>query len=308
MKLLVTGAAGFIGSEVAKLAVERGHSVIGVDNFSPLLYPASIKTARAELLEQEHGVSFFEGDLARDNIENLLLGTDCVINEMAVPGLAPSWLQTGAYFEANVIALSKLLEAMGNVGVDRLVHASTSSVYGDWSENGELNPISPYGVSKLAAEKLIWAYQCEGNFQATVLRYFSVYGPGQRPDMAFAKFIKAAISGQKVSIFGDGKQKRTNTHVRDVAHATLLAAESPKSNFVADISGDEVVTLEDALKAIERATGKVIKIEFLERQRGDQTLSKGDNTSAYERLGWTNKISFEDGIVEQVAAAHRDYS
>lgn len=306
MKILITGVAGFIGAEVAKLAAENGHSVTGVDSFSALLYSSSVKKARAEYLKKEHGVTFLEANLAVHNVENLLTGVDCVINEMAIPGLAPSWTQTHAYFEANVIALSKLLEAMTNVGVGRLVHASTSSVYGNWSEDGALNPISPYGVSKLAAEKLVSAYQEVGEFEATVLRYFSVYGPGQRPDMAFAKFIQAAISGKTISILGDGKQKRTNTHVRDVAKATLLAAESSQSNFVADISGDHLITLEEAIEAIERTSGTVLRREYLERQKGDQTLSKGDNTKAFEILGWSNKVSFEDGIAEQVAAAYRE--
>lgn len=303
MRILVTGASGFIGAEVMKLAASRGHEVIGVDSYSQTLYSAETKRARAEELETLLGRPVIESDLSSENIEAHLEGVECVINEMAIPGLKPSWTETHSYFNSNVIALSKLLDSIKKTGVRRIVHASTSSVYGNWSQNKELRPISPYGVSKLAAENMISAHQKEFDFEATVLRYFSVYGPNQRPDMAYAKFIDAALRDQEIKIYGDGSQQRTNTHVRDVAMATVIAAESEMTNFTADISGEELVSLNEAIKQIEQSLGFSIKKSHAPRQLGDQSISKGDNALAQDLLGWKNEISFAKGIAEQVNAA-----
>ena len=302
MKILITGIAGYIGSAVAKLGVEKGHHVVGLDSLDDTLYPDKVKQKRLQELRADYGVESFALDPAVNSLEKLPLEEcDVVINEMAIPGLAPSWSSFQKYMHSNVVALQILLEAivMRNPEV-RIVHASTSSVYGNTSPSGELSPLSPYGVSKLAAENLLGSYEKEYELDIGVLRYFSVYGDVQRPDMAYSKFIKNILAGDTITIFGDGNQTRTNTHVSDVAKATLLAAEKTRLPLTVDISGSEEVRLIDSLKMMEQIIGKRAQLVFSEKQRGDQRSSRGKIEPAKDLLGWLPKVNFVDGLADQI--------
>ena len=302
MKIMVTGAAGYIGSHVVSEAISRGHQVVGFDSLDNTLYSSEEKTHRLNALKKYGDVEISVFNPARDDMGKLPLEEiDVVINEMAVPGLAPSWSHFEAYVESNVIALEKLLKAIAlrNPSI-RFVQASTSSVYGNTDGTKRLRPISPYGVSKLAAENLLSAYETHHGLEVAILRYFSVYGGLQRPDMAYGKFIKSILLDRKITIFGDGSQVRTNTHVTDIARATLDTAESKKRVFTIDISGNQEVSLIDALRLIEKSIGKEAKLEFSSTQPGDQQFTKGDLAPAMEKIGWKPTVSFEAGIRDQI--------
>lgn len=302
MKILVSGAAGYIGSEVMLEARSRGHDVIGFDSFDSTLYPSSVKNSRADSLK-EQGFEILELDALDEDSVGSLPYCDVFINEMAIPGLVPSWSKISAYTDANVNAFAMMLNKWrDSKSKPYVVQASTSSVYGE-KRNGQeaaLNPISPYGVSKLAAEKLLQAYSREFGFQYSILRYFSVYGKLQRPDMAYSKFIHAALRDQSITLYGDGTQKRTNTHVTDVAKATVLAAENQLTEFVCDISGDETIELSEAIDKIQSLFQKTLLIQRLNGSPGDQSISQGDNSLAKEKLQWHPAVSFAKGIEEQL--------
>lgn len=302
MKILVSGGAGYIGSEVLTLAKQRGHEVYGFDSFNETLYPSDAKQRRAATLLKQ-GIEIEDWNPLTDSKKFDLPKFDVLINEMAIPGLVPSWSKIRDYMDSNVTAFAHLLNALSTVETKPfIVHASTSSVYGEkiGGKDTALEPISPYGVSKLAAEKLLEAYARQFGFEYSILRYFSVYGKEQRPDMAYSKFIRAALRGEEITLYGDGSQKRTNTHVSDVAMATLLTAEKQINGFTCDISGDETVELKQALDAIEAITGNKLKVERSSKSAGDQSVSEGNNSLAKQMLGWCPKVSFIDGITEQI--------
>ena len=199
MKILVTGAAGFIGSHLAEELNEQGHQVVAIDSLSDFLYPREIKERNIQNFKSL-GINFFPVDIRSNRIDEIIKGCDYVINEAAIPGLVKSWSHMGSYIEANVLGLQNLLESSVKNEVKRFIQISTSSVYGKdaiGDESSSTNPYSPYGVSKLAAEKLAQAYSENYGLDVTILRYYSVFGPRQRPDMAYFKFIKAIAEGTK---------------------------------------------------------------------------------------------------------------
>lgn len=304
MRILVTGAAGYIGQEIVRRGVALGHEIVGIDSFDDTLYPAEVKRRRASALKEACGISVSEINPLTSDLKNLDLdGFNAIINEMAVPGLAPSWKKLSNYFDSNVLSLEKILQQVVSVNPEiRIVQASTSSVYGNTDGSGTLSPISPYGVTKLAAENLLNAFASQFGLEVAILRYFSVFGGRQRPDMAYSKFIKKISSGEPIELFGDGSQSRTNTHVADVARATLLAAEKRGSSFTIDVSGHEEVSLMSAIRAIEKGVGK--KAEIIRRpfQPGDQSVTRGNISPAKEILGWEPQIDFLEGIQDQINA------
>ena len=307
MKILVSGGAGYIGSEVLSLAKQRGHEVHGFDSFNETLYPSDVKKRRASLL-REQGIEIENRDPLKDSGVKGIPNCDVFINEMAIPGLVPSWSQISNYMESNVTAFGRVLNSLAALDTKPfIVHASTSSVYGEKIGGMEtpLEPISPYGVSKLAAEKLLQAYSRQFGFEYSILRYFSVYGKEQRPDMAYSKFIRAALRGEEITLYGDGSQKRTNTHVSDVAMATVISAEKRINGLICDVSGDETVELNEALDAIEKFSGKKIRVRRENGSAGDQRVSEGNNSVAKEHLGWAPMVSFIDGISEQIEIERR---
>lgn len=303
LRILVTGAAGFIGRHVVELAAERGHSVTAVDCFLPDSYDPDIKRASWATFESLPGITRHELDIREGMPTDLLEGIDVVINEAAMPGLIKSWKDFELYSSCNTLLVSNLVGASLAVGVPYFVQASTSSVYGSQAitdEDGATAPVSPYGVTKLAAEHLLLAYARTSPLDVCILRYFSVFGPGQRPDMAYHQFIDAILSGSPITIFGDGSQSRSNTYVTDVARATLDAATIQPETTILNIAGGEERALLDAIHIIEECVGQEATVEFSDKIKGDQLRTAGDCSRAAEILGYRPTISLSDGLAAQV--------
>jgi UDP-glucose 4-epimerase len=308
---LVTGAAGFIGSNLTQSLLERGRNVIAIDCFLPDLYSAELKRRRWHSLIEPKNCKLIrvDFDLRTDNFDEInQYPIDSIFHQAAMPGLIDNWQNSKIYYECNLYALHRLLEYSRQRSLTSFVHASTSSVYGrvaEGGENQELKPISPYGVSKLAAEKLLQAYFEEYSIPIKILRYFSVYGPGQRPDMAYAKIISAIDSGNVFRIFGDGSQRRTNTFVGDIVEATVLAEVNANPGDIFNISGRESISLAEAIGTIELNMNRKLETYYVESRKGDQVQTSGNSSLAQDKLGWTPKTSFEVGIALQVSEYFR---
>jgi len=307
VKVLVLGSAGFIGSAVCREILRAGGAVIGIDVHSSGLYPESVKIRRTKKLIAEfpEHFQFHHADLTQLDLRPFIRDADYIVNEAAIPGLSLSWVDFDLYNSANLALVSRILEAMRSEEKGHLVHASTSSVYGSEAAGGEdspTRPISPYGVTKLAAENLISAYQKEFGLSAIVLRYFSVFGPGQRPDMAYAKFINKLRAGKDITIFGDGNQTRSNSYIDDVAKATLLACNSTISGETMNICGDESITVLEAVHILAEELGVKARLSFMDKLPGDQMITKGDNSLAKRLLDWTPEVGLEEGLRLQARA------
>lgn len=301
MEILVTGAAGFIGSHVATELASRGHNVTAADMFLDRLYPNEQKIRNWDLLAKIPGVKRVVIDL-RGDLSKLQTKFDVIVNEAGMPGLMTSWTEFDSYLSCNIKLVENLISNFNHPNL-HLVQISTSSVYGleaKGSENSELQPTSPYGVSKLAAEELVRTYARTQGLNYTILRYFSVFGPGQRPDMAYNRIIKAISSGDPVTIYGDGNQTRTNTYVGDISKITSDVAESGGYNDVFNISGKDQVRLLDAVSIIEEKIGTKAIINFQEKRPGDQLATSGVINKATEVLGYNPETSFMDGISKQI--------
>jgi nucleoside-diphosphate-sugar epimerase len=307
--VLVTGAAGFVGSRLTEKLLLQGRNVVALDCFLPNLYSAGLKRERWKAFDkiQSGNLVKVEFDLRTDDFEALSkFDIDSVFNEAAMPGLNPDWSNFAPYYECNLSALNRLLEFVRNNDVKSFVHASTSSVYGKSAvgdENQNLNPTSPYGVSKLAAEKLLLAYYEWYGIPVKILRYFSVYGPHQRPDMAYAKIIRAIQNGNEFTIFGDGEQKRSNTFIDDIVEATILAEFKATSGDVMNICGEDTISLNDAILMIEEFAGRKLICKYGRIRTGDQRDTSGLNTKAKEKLGWTSRVGIREGLSLQVKAS-----
>ncbi len=300
-KCLVTGVAGFIGSHLAERLVGDGHEVVGVDCFSDY-YPRAIKERNLERLRSSDHFSFVEADLCTAELSPLLEGVSHALHLAAQPGVRASWGQSFAiYTEHNVLATQRLLEAAKEQGITRFVFASSSSVYGDtpdlpMHEGSPLHPISPYGVTKLAAEHLCRLYQYNFGLATVLLRYFTVYGPRQRPDMAFARFIRAILDGKAISVYGDGEQTRDFTFISDAVQATVAAMENDVAGRVFNIGGGSRVTVNQAIELLEEATGKDAIVEHRDAQAGDVRHTLADTSAAREALGFVPKVSLSEGL------------
>lgn len=308
-KVLITGVAGYIGFELAQRILDAGLSLVGVDSFDETLYGADNRRAKVEKLQLNNNFEFHEFDFSLGSPEPFeIREIKTVYNLMAVPGLVPSWTHFDSYLKSNVSATKSLLDILSKSSETFLIHASTSSVYGDTSSSGPnvlLDPKSPYGISKLAAENLIRAYGREFGAHYSILRYFSVYGKDQRPDMAYSKFCKALLRNEPITINGDGLQVRTNTHVDDVVKATLLAGSKELHELTVDIAGSQQIKLLDAVKIIADELNVEPDLRFTERVAGDQMESHGDFENTQSRLGWMAEREFEEGIREQTKIAKR---
>ena len=296
-RILVTGAAGFIGSRLTEKLSERGDEVIGVDCFLPDLYSAEMKKARFEQLRGLPGVELHELDLKTDDLGPLRT-FDVVVNQAAMAGLTKSWDNLDLYISNNLMALDRLLGHGRSVGVSQFVQISTSSVYGrkaEVAEDGPTEPFSPYGVSKLAAEKLGLAYFTNFDFPFTALRYFSVYGPGHRPDMAYHRFLVAARDHTPITIYGDGEQRRTNTYVDDCVQGTIAAIDKAKPGEVYNISGTQSYSLNEALDLIREITGVDIDVHYEDVRAGDQKETRGVIDKAVTELGYNPTWTLRDG-------------
>lgn len=303
MKVLVTGAAGFIGSAVVRELAARDIHTVALDGLLGGLYPADEKIRRWEHLSNLPGVDRIALDLRDGDLSELPNDITHVINEAAMPGLGPSWNDFGLYSSCNLGSVARLVERSRQWNLEKFVQISTSSVYGRVAVGNEdltTEPVSPYGVTKLAGEHLALAHFRDSGLPVTILRYFSVYGPGQRPDMAYRKFITNALTDKPIDVFGDGSQTRSNTYIDDCVHATIEALEKGRNGEIYNIAGGAERSLNDALAAIESSVGKGLMINYLPRARGDQDRTFGDSTKAQEELGLSHRISLEEGLERQV--------
>lgn len=302
MECLVTGAAGFIGSHLCERLLDEGHRVVGIDCFTSY-YSRSIKERNLEALRGRDAFDFQEIDLSQDPLQGVVHGVEWIFHLAAMPGLVKSWTHFDEYNTNNIIATQRLLEAVkGSLHLNRLVYASTSSVYGRFASGDEslpLKPSSPYGITKLAGENLCRVYSDEFDVPAVILRYFSVYGPRQRPDMGYCKFIQAVLDGHPIQLTGDGSQVRGNTFISDCVAATMAAVNTVTGETF-NVGGGELVSVMDVIRKIERITGRTARIQRLPERKGDQKYTGADVTKLTRHTGWTPKIGVEEGLERQI--------
>ena len=307
VRVVVTGAAGFVGSHLVEALLRDGCEVVAVDCLLPDSYDPAVKAENLERVSGLPGVEVHIRDLRTDRLDDVLHDADAVINEAAMPGLMRSWTDFELYASCNLLAVDRLLRAAEDAGVDRFVQISTSSVYGEYAVGDErqpTEPFSPYGVSKLAAEKLVLAHVANFGLPALILRYFSLYGPRQRPDMGYHLFCEAMLDGRPLAIFGDGAQTRSNTHVRDAVAATVAALRKGSPGDVMNIAGGDTIGLLDAVAVLADELGVTPRVEHAPPRPGDQRDTCGDSERARTILGWEPSIGIEAGLREQ-AAWHR---
>jgi len=304
VKVVVTGAAGFIGSRLVDSLLADGHEVVGVDAFVDF-YPRAIKEENLRGARDHRGFRLVEGEVQGLPLAEVLEGAGQVYHLAAQAGVRSSWGREFAlYTEHNVLATQRLLEAAVEAGVPRLVYASSSSVYGDTRElplreDARCRPVSPYGVTKLAAEHLGALYERNHGLPVVSLRYFTVYGPRQRPDMAFHRFLQAARDGQPVHVYGDGKQTRDFTYVDDAVTATRRAGDSGRPGCVYNVGGGQRVALEEVLRTVEQVAGRPLRVVREEAQKGDMRDTFADTTAARRDLDFRSTVTLPEGLARE---------
>lgn len=301
MKCLVTGSAGFIGSHLCERLVRDGHTVVGIDAFVPY-YPRAIKESNLATLRTQRNYTHHAIDLRTDPLDAALDGVEVVFHLAAMAGLVKSWTDFDLYQSCNLTATQRLLDAIRRTPIQRLIYASTSSVYGRFSSGDETmptRPISPYGVTKLAAENLCRSYDAFG-VPVVVLRYFSVYGPRQRPDMGYHRFIAALLDNQPITVYGDGQQIRGNTYIDDCVEATLAATKAPIGETY-NLGGGETASVWDILTKLETITGRRPNVRHEPARFGDQRSTYADTTKLQRHLGWQPRTTLDEGLARQVA-------
>jgi nucleoside-diphosphate-sugar epimerase len=309
--VLVTGAAGFIGSQLAQRCLDLGHRVLGIDSFTPY-YDPDLKRANVAQIGTHESWRFLEGDLADLDLASALNGIEVVFHLAAQPGVRSSWGQTfGAYVDSNVTALQRLLEASTSASLERFVFASSSSVYGDaerfpTDEETRLQPISPYGATKVLGEHLCRLYHRSHGLPTVMLRYFTVYGPRQRPDMAFHRLIRAALAHEEIVIYGDGGQTRDFTFVSDAIDGTIAAAWNGPPGAIYNLGGGTRTSMNEVLEIIAELTGEELDVSRVAAQAGDARDTAADTTGARVQLGFGPSRSLCEGLREQVAW-HQDH-
>jgi nucleoside-diphosphate-sugar epimerase len=299
MICVVTGSAGFIGSHLCEALLRAGHEVRGIDAFIPYYAPAVKEQNHAAALAQPR-YRFHRLDLRTDSLDDLVAGADVIFHLAAMPGLPESWTNFDLYMTCNVQATQRLLEAVRRTApkLRRYLYASTSSVYGRFSSGDEAlptRPISPYGVTKLAAENLCRAYHDSFELPLVVLRYFSVYGPRQRPDMGYHRFIEALLRGQTITVFGGGRQVRGNTFVQDCVAATIAAVEAPVGEIY-NVGGDETANVWDIIELLEKIGGRKAILREEAARPGDQRYTFADTTRLRRQTGWQPRTLLADGL------------
>jgi UDP-glucuronate 4-epimerase len=301
---VVTGAAGFIGSHLVDRLLARGDAVLGIDSFSDY-YGRALKEANLSSAREHTRFQLIEGDLLALDLAPLLEGADVIFHLAAQPGVRGSW---GAgfvqYLRNNVEATQRLLEAARAAGVRRFVYTSSSSVYGDPErlpavEETPARPVSPYGVTKLAGEHLCALYATAYGLPAVSLRLFTVYGPRQRPDMALHRFLRAAHTGERITVFGDGSQTRDFTYVGDVIEALVRASEAALSETAFNVCGGSAVSVKSLLPLVERTTGRRLEIDHAPGAPGDALHTLGDLTRAQRAFGYQPRVSLAEGLAAQ---------
>lgn len=302
MKALVTGCAGFIGSNLTDRLLDLGYEVIGIDCFTDY-YARSIKEANLSNALINSNFKFIENDISK---MNEFPEVDYVFHLAAQAGVRASWGKSfQIYTRNNIEATQKLLEYYKHINLKKFIYSSSSSVYGDadlpMKENSLLKPVSPYGASKLAAEHLCYLYWKNYKVPTVSLRYFTVYGPRQRPDMAIHKFIKAILNGDQITIYGDGTQTRDFTCVQDVVNANILAAKGRVEGEIFNIGGGNRITVNDLIKEIEKLTGKKANVNYIEKQKGDVEDTWADTQKAQQILGWKAETGIIPGLEKYIS-------
>jgi UDP-glucose 4-epimerase len=301
MKALVTGAAGFIGSHLTGALLDRGAQVTGIDCFTDY-YPRAIKEGNLANNAGHSAFTFVEERIQDADLEALLDGTTHVFHLAAQAGVRKSWgSDFRIYTDNNVDASQQLLEACVGRPLHRFVYASSSSLYGDnvsfpMREDALPQPVSPYGVTKLAAEQLCYLYFVNHRVPTTSVRYFTVYGPRQRPDMAFHRFIKAALTNGRITLYGDGEQTRDFTYVADAVAATMAAGERGVPGRAYNIGGGSRVTVNHVLEIIATLAGHPLDIQREPSQKGDMRDTFADTSLARADLGFAPTITLEEGL------------
>lgn len=303
---IVTGVAGFIGSHLAETILQQGDRIIGVDGINDY-YDVNQKRANVAHLKQYSGFKFIEADIQQLDWSELLKDVDVIYHQAAQAGVRASWGDSFRHYtERNINATQVILEAARKTdSLARFVYASTSSVYGNaetmpTDETVPPQPVSPYGITKLAAERMCWLYHQNFNVPVTALRYFTVYGPRQRPDMAFHKFFKAAIKDEAISIYGDGQQTRDFTFVSDAVAANLAAATVPEAvGEIFNIGGGSRAVLMDVLATMEDVIGHPIRKEYVARARGDARHTSADISKARQILGYNPQVPLSEGLAKE---------
>ena len=304
-RALVTGVAGFIGSHLAGRLLRDGYDVVGIDNFTDY-YPRATKERNLEHLRGRRGFTFVEGDILRYDFGALLADrVEYVFHLAAQAGVRASWGGGfDTYVRNNVEATQRLLEAAKDVPLRKFVYASSSSVYGDAEtfptpEDAPTRPVSPYGVTKLAGEHLCLLYGRNYGVPVVCLRYFTVYGPRQRPDMAFHRFIEAALDRREIVIYGDGEQTRDFTYVDDAVEGTVRAATSEATERSFNIGGGSQVSMNGVLAMLEMLHGAPIRRRYVDAQRGDARNTGADIGAAAAALGYRPETGLRGGLMAQ---------
>lgn len=305
-RALVTGCAGFIGSHLSERLLAGGWNVTGVDAITDY-YSKQIKRRNLKSLLDHPRFAFYADDLSRMDVAPLLKRADVVFHQAAQPGVRASWgASFQIYLDCNIRATQRILEAAkGMKNIRKFVYASSSSVYGHvdrlpMRESHRCAPFSPYGVTKLAAEHLCHLYHANYGVPVVSLRYFTVYGPRQRPDMAFHRFIAAALADRPIRIFGNGRQSRDFTYVDDIVSANLSAAERGRPGGIYNLGGGTRVILREALRTLERQSGQKIRLKFEAKALGDVDRTGADTRLARRDLRFNPNTALPDGLAAQI--------
>lgn len=305
MKCLITGVAGFIGSHLCDVLLNKGYDIIGIDCFTDY-YPREIKVKNLQNAISHPSFKLIEKNILDIDLTVILENVDYIFHHAAQAGVRASWGQNfSIYTQNNIMATQYLLEACKEMKIKRFIYASSSSVYGNTKElpmreDSLLYPLSPYGVSKLAAEHLCNLYWTNYGIPVVSLRYFTVFGPRQRPDMAFYKFIKAIKDGVKLNIYGDGNQTRDFTYISDIIDANISAMESDCNGEVMNIGGGARVSLLAVLDMIEEIMGDKVKRDYLPFYKGDMMHTYASIDKASKVLNYTPKIKIYQGLKEEI--------
>ena len=304
MRSMITGVAGFIGSHLAEKLLELGHEVVGVDKFLDN-YARDFKNLNLSQFVNHPSFKFINDDLVNIDLRQLLIQTDYIFHLAAQPGVRSSWgAEFSHYSHNNILATQILLEACKQVKVRKFVYASSSSVYGDTDdlpmrESGGTRPVSPYGVSKLAAEHLCYLYWKAFGIPTVSLRFFTVYGPRQRPDMFFHIVMHHLLLDEEIPLYDDGEQSRDFTYCSDIVNGLTAAAFYSGSGDVFNLGGGGEITVLKAIQMVEKISGRKVKLKRFDRQRGDVRRTRASLDLARKKLGYKPSILLEEGLTRQ---------
>jgi len=304
MKILITGAAGFIGSHTCESLIKNGNSIIGVDNFDPF-YSSKLKELNLEQLSQNSNFRFYKADIRDDKALNQIFSSnqvDVVIHLAAKAGVRPSIKAISEYYDVNINGTISLLESMRKNGIKKMLFASSSSIYGNnekvpFSEDDRVdNPISPYASTKKSGELLCHVYNHLYNFDITCLRFFTVYGPRQRPDLAIHKFTRLIQENKPIPFYGDGSSSRDYTYIEDIVNGISCALNHLEGYKIYNLGESKVITLKKLVEVIETILGKKALLNQLPMQQGDVSRTFADISKARAEIGYNPAYDFETGV------------